>query len=55
MDFLSSDRALEDFLRRVVHNPTRAILEHVTVSGDAESEKYDAETDRLLNLLRETS
>jgi hypothetical protein len=55
MELLSSDRALEDFLRRVVRNPTRAILEHVNVTGNFEAENYDAETDRLLELIREAS
>lgn len=48
MDFLSSDLALEDFLRRALQSPIRVMLErlHLPIAVQA-ARAYDAETARL--------
>lgn len=55
MTALSSEKAFDDFLRRVLGNPVRALLERVNVVGPRMDEEYDDQTDRLLAEIRSAS
>lgn len=56
MRMLSSELALEDFLRRALRVPVRVMLERIQVPLDVQADRdYDAETVRLLQQMTEAA